>query len=340
MGHTLLAKGSGVTPRDAVLQLLAAEADGRPEVTEAVKSASFQELFGLGLPASAFADPADRSYPYHTATATLASLGRLAGEPDGTRKQATLAALTKRAREFGVDPSPAVARPAPATEKAAAFADPSLPASPDEARAAVAQAVSYNDHFPLSDLRKLATHVLTAFPDAAGDHRPTLEKWAGLGQYDRSAVVEALTKRAHLHRAAGRLDEAEVTAELALVVLETPLGAVKMAELAETVDAVDRAAGLYGFDGVLPAREFCRFPLAAVERVVEDLVESGTGVAFSKSALATVDSVRLQEVFGTDYHRSLCDGGLFLSEVKVASAVERADATETRLWATLVPPVA
>lgn len=302
-----------------------------------VKQAHVADLLGCGRPATDFADPYTQKYPFHSGEATLASLIRLESEPSAIKRAALQGKLMRKAALFGVD-LPEQVKQAHAPEPAAVN-DP-LPVNAAEARAATAQAVEYSDRFTLGELSKLASRVISHFPDAV---EPALlgrlEKWAGVGAFDRQAVAGALAKRAEVHLLAGRPEEAEVMAELGVAVLDG-MPSEKIAEAAVLVDESDRDTGVYGLAGILPARDFCGHPLSAIEAAVESLVETKTGTVFSKAALADADTVKLAALFGDDYYRSLCDDGLFFSAERAAEAVSNADGVEASLWARVVQPVA
>lgn len=325
---------------DAITDLTRLDESGvDPAVGEMIKDADVNELLGVGLEKTAFADPHTCAYPFHTPVATLGSLARLKqartrlGE---NRYELLKTLLTVKAAAFGVsDQVELVMR-----EKAAS-AEPTgdMPANLAEARAALSQLTTYPDHFDLSQKAAAAVHLLAVFPEACDGHRETLQKWAGLGVYDRPAIAQSLGDRARLYKAAGRIEEAMACAETAVFVDENAMDRDKMAELAETVDRMDREGGLHGFDGLLPADQFCSTPLDSLEKAANDLVETKTGTAFSKSAMATIDPNKVRDLFGSDYYNSLCDGGLLFSVEKAAAAVENADAAEDRLWRRIMSPV-
>lgn len=306
----------------------------------AAKQAGVYDLLGGGRPATDFADPYTQKYPFHTGEATIASLIRLETDPSEIKQAALRGKLLRKAAVFGVTPPESVKRAHAIDVTPTAPGDDLLPVNAAEAVAASVQATEYHDRFTLGELSKLAARVVGHFPDAV--EPPVLErlqKWAGIGAYDRQAVANALAKRAELHLLARRPETAEVMAELGMAVLEG-MPSEKLAAAAVLVDESDRDTGVYGMAGVLPARDFCGHALSDIERAVEDLVETKTGTVFSKAALADADTVKLAALFGDDYYRSLCDNGLFFSAEKAAEAVSNADGAEAKLWERVVRPAA
>lgn len=305
-----------------------------------LKQAGVADLLGCGRPATDFADPYTQKYPFHTAEATLASLIRLETDPSAIKQAALRGKLLRKAAVFGVDPPESIKMAHAVDITPVATGSDPLPVNAPEAKAASLQAIEYADRFTLGELSDLAARVIGHFPDAVDPATlARLEKWAGVGAYDRQAVADALAKRAEIHLLARRPEEAEVMAELGVAVLDG-MPTEKLAEAAILVDASDRDTGVYGLAGILPARDFCGHPLSLIERAVEDLVETKTGTVFSKAALADADTAKLAALFGDDYYKALCDNDLFFSAEKAAEAVSNADGAEATLWARVVRPAA